>query len=153
MKEKTKKLILYIALCIITILILFLIIKINGNRLNNLEEKSFIGNYITEIKFNNIKDYLKENPDSIVYVSNSSEESSKNFEKKFKKVIVKYNLETELVYINIYNINNNNDIMYSNAPELLFYKDGIITDAISCDTLKTSDDIVNIFKERSVIGD
>lgn len=152
MKEKTKKLILYIALCVVTLSLLFLAIKINDNRLKELDKESTIGSYLTEVKYDNIKEYILENPNAIVYVSNSSEDSSKEFENTFKKVIKDYNLENDIVYINIYELNTNN-AFYNNAPEILFYKDGVVSDAISCDALETYKDIVKIFKERGVIGD
>ena len=152
MKEKTKKIILYILMCVITIGILFFAIRINKNRLEELDKQSKIGEYLTELNYYDVPEYLFENPNAIVYVSNSSEDSSKEFENTFKKVIKDYNLENDIVYINIYELNTNN-AFYNNAPEILFYKDGVVSDAISCDALETYKDIVKIFKERGVIGD
>lgn len=152
MKEQTKKNILLVFICIITLAILFISLKINYNRINNDLSDSNIKGYLTEINYEEISTHVIEQPKSIIYVSNSSDIKSKNFEKIFKNIIKKYNLENDIIYINI---NNKTivDPIYQNAPELIFYKDGKIYDMIDCSTLKTKNDIIKVLKERSVISD
>lgn len=152
MKEQTKKLILLIAVCFVTLMVLFIALKLNANRNYNLLSTSSIDKYLTEVKYDSISTHIIENSNAIIYVSNSSEESSKLFEKNFKKVIKKYNLENEIVYINI-NDTNIVDPLYQNAPQLIFYKNGAVEDIIDCITLKTYDNIVKELEERSVIND
>lgn len=152
MKEKTKRIILLIAICFVTLMVLFIALKLNENRNYNLLSTSSIDKYLTEIKYDNISTHIIENSNAIVYVSNSSEDSSKVFEKEFKKVIKKYNLENEIVYINI-NDTNLVDPIYQNAPQLIFYKNGATQDIIDCSTLKNYDSIVKELEERSVIND
>lgn len=152
MKEQTKKNILLVFICIITLAVLFISLKINYNRINNDLSDSNIKGYLTEINYEEISTHVIEQPKSIIYVSNSSDIKSKNFEKIFKNIIKKYNLENDIIYINI---NNKTivDPIYQNAPELIFYKDGKIYDMIDCSTLKTKNDIIKLLKERSVISD
>lgn len=152
MKEQTKKNILLVFICIITLAVLFISLKINYNRINNDLSDSNIKGYLTEINYEEISTHVIEQPKSIIYVSNSSDIKSKNFEKIFKNIIKKYNLENDIIYINI---NNKTivDPIYQNAPELIFYKDGKIYDMIDCSTLKTKNDIIKVLKERSVISD
>ncbi len=152
MKEQTKKNILLVFICIITLAVLFISLKINYNRINNDLSDSNIKGYLTEINYEEISTHVIEQPKSIIYVSNSSDIKSKNFEKIFKNIIKKYNLENDIIYINI---NNKTivDSIYQNAPELIFYKDGKIYDMIDCSTLKTKNDIIKVLKERSVISD
>lgn len=152
MKEETKRLILLIAVCFATLMVLFVALKLNANRNYNLLSTSSIDKYLTEVKYDSISTHIIENSNAIIYVSNSSEESSKLFEKNFKKVIKKYNLENEIVYINI-NDTNIVDPLYQNAPQLIFYKNGAVEDIIDCITLKTYDNIVKELEERSVIND
>ena len=152
MKEKTKKTILLIAICLVTLMVLFIALKLNENMKQELLSTSGMKNYLTEIKYEEIATHVVEQPNTIIYVSNSSDDSLYTFEKEFKTVIKKYNLENEIIYINI------NDFVivdpiYQNAPELVFYKDGQISDMIDCTTLKSSDEIINVLKERSVISD
>lgn len=152
MKEKTKKTILLIAICLVTLMVLFIALKLNENRKQDLLSTSGMKDYLTEIKYEEIATHVVEQPNTIIYVSNSSDDSLYTFEKEFKTVIKKYNLENEIIYINI-NDSVIVDPIYQNAPELVFYKDGQISDMIDCTTLKSSDEIINVLKERSVISD
>ncbi len=152
MKEYTKRLILLIVICIVTLAVLFVSLKINQNRKNNLLSTSTIGGFLTEIKYEEISTHVIEQPKTIIYVSNSSEDASTEFEENFKEVIKKYNLENEIIYINI----NNTviaDPIYQNAPELVFYQEGEISDIIDCTNLKNKKQIIKELKERSVISD
>ena len=152
MKEKTKKLILFIALCILTLFILFIALKINDNRKNNALASSKIHNYLTEVKYENINDYVSEETLSVIYVSNSSDEKTINFDKMLIPIIRKYNLNTQMVYININNTNLQ-DPFYQNSPELIYYKDGQIVDLIDASTFNNKDEVIKWLKERSVIVD
>lgn len=152
MKDQTKKLILLIVICFVTLMVLFIALKLNANRNYNLLSTSSIDKYLTEVRYDSISTHIIENSNAIIYVSNSSEESSKLFEKNFKKVIKKYNLENDIVYINI-NDTNIVDPLYQIAPQLIFYKNGAVEDIIDCITLKTYDNIVKELEERSVIND
>lgn len=152
MREKTKKNILFIVLCFTTLLILFLIIRLNTNRKINMLSNSVIKGYLSEIKYEEIQSYVKEQPNTIIYISNSSEDESIEFEKKLKYVIKTYNLENEIIYINI-NDTTIVDPVYQNAPVLVFYQNGEISDIMDCNILNTKEDIVNKLKERSVIND
>ena len=152
MKEKTKKTILLIAICLVTLMVLFIALKLNENMKQELLSTSGMKNYLTEIKYEEIATHVVEQPNTIIYVSNSSDDSLYTFEKEFKTVIKKYNLENQIIYINI-NDSVIVDPIYQNAPELVFYKDGQISDMIDCITLKSSDEIINVLKERSVISD
>ena len=152
LKEQTKKKILLAFICIITLVVLVVTLKIHENKENNLLSISKINNYLTEIKYEEIATHVVEQPNTIIYVSNSSKDESIKFENIFKEVIKKYNLENEIIYINI---NNTNivDPFYQYAPELIFYKDGEVSDMIDCSTLKSKKDIIKELKERSVISD
>lgn len=155
MKEQTKKMILLIAICTVTIGILVVALKLNQNREENLLSESKIKDYLTEIKYDEISNHVIEQPSSVIYVSNSSEDSTKkfeNFENIFIPVVKKYNLENEIIYININGITVV-DPFYQSAPELVFYTNGEVSDVIDVSTLKTKDDVIKVLKERSVIND
>lgn len=152
MKERTKKFILLVVICTVTLAVLFIALKLNENRKNDVLSASDIKGYLTEIKYEEISTNVIEQPETVIYVSNSSSDESRNFEKIFKKVIKKYNLENEIIYININNVTIV-DPIYQYAPELVFYEDGKISDIIDCTTLKDYKDIIRELKERSVIND
>ena len=152
MKEQTKKIILLVVICVVTLAALIVALKLHENKQNDLLSKSDISNYLTEINYEEIANHVVEQPSTIIYVSNSSEESTNNFDEIFIPVIKKYNLENDVIYINI---NNGTiiDPVYQYAPELVFYEQGEISDIIDCTTLKTSNDVIKELEERSVIGD
>lgn len=152
MKEKTKKLILYIVLCVATFLALFVAIRLNENRKLDSLSTSIIGENLTEIKYDGISTLLVENPNSVIYVSNSSESDSEDFEKIFANVIKQYNLENEIIYINIYEAKII-DPIYQDAPELIFYKEGVVSDIVDASTLKNKSSIIKILRERDIIND
>lgn len=152
MKEKNKKIILLITICTLTIVVLIFALKLNEKRLDELSKNSVIHEYLNEIKYEELSTYIIEEPNSIVYVSNSSDEKSKLFEKNFKEVIKKYNLENKIIYININGINTL-DPFYQNAPQMIFYKSGAVSDIVDCTTLTTNKKIIKMLDERSVIND
>ena len=92
MKEYTKKVLLLVVICVATLAVLVVALKLHENKMNNLLSESEIKNYLTEIKYEEIKSHVTEMPDRIIYVTNSSEEESKTFNKIFIPVIKKYNL-------------------------------------------------------------
>lgn len=152
MKEHTKRVILLVTICIFTLAVLVVALKLHDNRENNLLAKSDISNYLTEINYDEIENHVVEQPSSIIYVSNSSEETTQKFDEIFIPVIKKYNLENEIIYINI---NNTTlvDPFYQNAPELIFYSNAEIEDVIDVSTLNKSNEVEQILKERGIIGD
>ena len=152
MKEKNKKIVLFIVMCLFTLFALLVALKLYNNKKQNDLSVSKIDSYLTEIKYEEINSYVLEQPKIIIYVSNSSENTSLTSEKNFINVVKKHNLENDVIYINI-NGTNQVDPVYQNAPELVIYKDGTITDVINCDTLKSETDIVNSLTERGIIND
>lgn len=152
MKEQTKRVILLVVICVVTLSVLIIALKLHENKENNLLATSDISNYLTEINYDEIENHVIEQPSAIIYVSNSSEEKTIDFEKIFIPVIKEYNLENDIIYINI-NETTIADPFYQNAPELVFYKDGEVSDVLDVSTLTKSSEVEEIFKERSVIGD
>ncbi len=72
MKEKTKKLILCILLCVVTLVAVYSAIKLNENRIYNDSKSSYVSKVLLEIKYEDLNNYLMENSKSIIYVSNIS---------------------------------------------------------------------------------
>ncbi len=152
MKEQTKRVILLVVICVVTLSVLIIALKLHENKENNSLATSDISNYLTEINYDEIENHVIEQPSAIIYVSNSSEEKTIDFEKIFIPVIKEYNLENDIIYINI-NETTIADPFYQNAPELVFYKDGEVSDVLDVSTLTKSSEVEKILEERSVIGD
>lgn len=152
MTRRTKNIIILSVVCIVTLGVLFAALKINRNRLDNIKNKSYIDGYLTEIKYDSIDDFVVENPNAIIFVSNSDSKESSDFEKVFAKVIAKYNLENSVYYINIHNVNLV-DQFYQNAPEIIVYKDSNVSEVLDASTLKEEEAIIKVLKERSIINE
>ena len=152
MSQKTKNKILFGFICVLTIFILFIAIKINSNRINNLSNVSYIGNYLQEIKYKDLDNFIVENPDVVIYVSNSSDNDSISFEKRLVKVIRKYNLENNIYFINITDTNIV-DPIYENDLELVFYSDFKMSEIVDCNTLDTQNKLITALKERGLVND
>ena len=150
MKEKTRKLILYIIICIFTLFSLIVVLKINQNRINENLSKVNISDYLSGIKYDEISNYVTEQPVVVLYVTKGSNHES--FEKNFIKAIKKYNLENSILYIDIKD-QNIIDPIFENTPELVIYKDGRITDIVDCRTLNNNSSIINALSERGIIND
>ena len=54
-----------------------------------------------EITEKELSPYIAENPTTIIYMCTSANEKCRNYEKDFKKLIEKYELQDEFVYLNL----------------------------------------------------
>ena len=95
--------------------------------------------YMTVINYNELDNYVVENPDTIVYVSVLENEEIRVFEKQLKGKYKKHKIDNEILYMNItndildeeikkdmvnkYSLNNVN---ITNVPCVLVFEDGIL---------------------------
>ena len=112
--------------------------------------KSKISDYLSGISYSDISNYTTEQPRIVIYVTKGS--INNDFEKNFIRVIRKYNLENEIVYLDIED-KNIVDPIYENSPELVIYRDGKVTDMIDCTLLKNTSSIKKALLERGIIND
>ena len=95
--------------------------------------------YMTVINYNELDNYIVENPDTIVYVSVLEDENIREFEKKFKIKYKNNQINNELLYMNITDEVKNKDIRsemvskYSlnnlnitSVPCVLVFSDGLL---------------------------
>lgn len=150
MKDKTRNTILYIIICVITLLLLVITLKLNRDRINENLSKANISDYISGIRYDEISNYVTEQPAVVLYVTNGNKNES--FERMLIRAVKKHNLENEILYIDINN-QNINDPIFENNPEFVIYKDGIITDIIDCRLYNNSNEIIKSLIERGIIND
>lgn len=88
--------------------------------------------YMTVINYNELDNYVVENPDSIIYVSVLENEKIREFEKGLKNKYKNKEIDNEILYMNItddikkidvsrYEIN---DLNISDVPCVLLFEDG-----------------------------
>ena len=121
---------------------------------------------IPEISSQELDNFVLENPTTVLYLCTSDNMKCRNFEKDFKKYIIKESMENYIVYVNLTNINQvkfvkdfNNNYEYKtkltpNYPALIYFNDGKISDMIEGTnsnklTLSKAKDIIR----KNKIGD
>ena len=60
-----------------------------------------IGDTLLELNINEVEHYIQENPTAVVYLCRASDNNCRSFEKVFKKLINKKNLNNNIVYVNL----------------------------------------------------
>ena len=100
--------------------------------------------YMTVINYNELDNYIVENPNTIVYVSVLEDEKIREFEKEFKNKYKNKDIKNEVLYMNITDDINDKDIKnemvskYSinsldmtDVPSLLIFNDGELSSIYS----------------------
>lgn len=121
---------------------------------------------IPEISSQELDNFVLENPTTVLYLCTSDNMKCRNFEKDFKKYIIKESMENYIVYVNLTNINQvkfvkdfNNNYEYKtkltpNYPALIYFNDGKISDMIEgTNSNKLTLSKAKDFLEKNKIGD
>lgn len=131
MKEIPKKNYIYVVvLLVMTVLIVFSLSNIYVSKNKFVSEFYEYSNVITSDEFN---DFIFENPDSIIYISDKYDLSFAEFESELKNKIESLNIKNNFVYIDKESVNESfiNDleknhqvkIFYDEKPIVLFVVD------------------------------
>ena len=105
-----KKKVLFVLLCLITLLSCLYGLKWHKVYLENEKNKTIIVDYINEItasemshylQENPMSHYLQENPISLIYLCITNDKDCQNFEKIFSSYIKKEALNDKIVYLNV----------------------------------------------------
>ena len=143
-----KKNYLYLSLMIIFVVLLtFIIFDINDKYQNKRLETSYLDGYVTQISLNEINNVLSEpGSELFILVTETNNELIYKFESDLKKVIKKYDLRDNFIYIDYTNndrkINILNEKLGSNIkslPAIIYLKNGELIKSID-----SSDSILNV---------
>ena len=94
----------YFILGIILASSIFIVLYINKLYLSTKNNDNILNGFIKEIKIQEIDNYIIENPNFIIYLGYKNNDN-KLFEKKFKKLVTKYDLQKDIVFIDISQFN------------------------------------------------
>ena len=173
-QEQEQKRILknYIILTFILILVVGLTIYLcECYKVYDKEQKTIPvirGTLVSEITEVDLEPYLIENPSSVIYLCTASNEKCRSFEKDFKKIINKNNLQDTIVYLNLSNIEDQKEFvddfnskheckkgkLTTNYPAILMFDEGklkIILQGKNGEKLKMSK--VNDFIDINKLGE
>lgn len=86
---------------------------------------------ISEIQLDDLDNFIQENPDTIIYICDSTKKKTKAIEKKFRKIIVDNNITKYVVYLE-----KTDDVIKkydlgSDTPIFIAYQNGAITEILS----------------------
>ncbi len=169
-KEKNIPLKNYIILAVVLILSIILVIYFymwynayEESKLNTM----IMDKYLQVINYNELNNYLVENKDAVIYSSVLEDQKIRDFEKKFKNIIIKNSLNNDILYLDLteelkdknitkdiketYNINNQ-DI--ANTPSIMIFKDGNLYSIYNIkDNNYNINNLVDYLEEEDIIND
>ena len=137
----------YFILGIVLVSSIFIVLYINKLYLSTKNNDNILNGFIKEIKTQEIDNYIIENPNFIIYLGYKNNDN-KSFEKKFKKLVTKYDLQKDIVFIDINQFNDEDFNEFCNKyVGKLLNKDSSL---IIIDNQKVID-VLDITKENSDI--
>lgn len=163
MKNKLSKNYIILGLVlIVTIIIVSYFLKWYSTYQDSKLNTMILDEYLQVIRYNELQDYLVENKDTIIYISKLNNQEIRTFEKKFKNVIIKYNLNNSILYLNITDENTNNfkieNITKNNSikelPLLIIYRDGKIYNIYNIKENNYNINLlINYLKDEGIVDD
>ena len=144
----------YIVLVSIAIEVIVLSLVLRGmyiKKNGNIQYTSAVKEVVTEIKYDDLDNYLQENPTCVLYINNSKKQN-KNVQRDAKKIILDNSIQQYVVYIE-----RTNDIvkkydLNNNSPIFIAYQNGVLTEIFSKDGY-TAKEIESFFVRNKVIED
>lgn len=126
------------------------------------------GSVTAEITPNDLNEYLNENPNVLLYISDPTDEESRTLEKELKRIIKKRGLE--VVYVDIadtkdkeefyksfienFGLNSQKEICILDTPAFVILEDKQIVDIVARNGNKVdSDDIENLLDRNEIKGE
>lgn len=164
-KNYSKNYLILFILLIVTVLLTLYV----ANWYKTIEEynknNSVVLNVIKEIEVESLESFLLDNPEIILYISSTTDENIKIFDKEFKKIINKEDLNENIVYLNVnkdedafekiadnYFGENIKKLKDKKAPAIMFFKDGNVIDISFISKNSTKKDIYNFLERNETIN-
>lgn len=159
-KIPLKNYILLFVILLITIGIMLYLVKIYNSKKEYENTTNVRMNFLKEITADDFENYIKENPEIILYISNSDNKSFEELEKSLKKNLVKKEYVSDMIYLNAKNASSNfADILtnyyspslklitYSSIPNILLIQEGTITKVFYITDSTTKDDVIEFIEQ------
>lgn len=161
----------YYLLLLLSALTLFVVCYLANwyqERQDAMLNHSVISEVLSEVKEEELSNYLLDNPNVVVYFS-ATDEQIKSFEKELKKLILKYDLTNEVVFVNTALVAENRfyeeivnryfdqslknkNINLNYLPNMIFVKEGKVKDVlITYDTEISISEVEHFFHKNGVV--
>lgn len=165
-KIPTKNYVILLIIFLITFLLVYYLYRFYVVYSSYQKETPIIRDVLPEITDQELEHYIQESPSIVIYMCTASDDTCRNFEKSFKKLINKKNLSTYITYLNLSNadIDNftnkfNNSYQYkqkltNNYPALVVFEDDKVRDIIQ-NSKKEKINMTDVeqFLKRNKIGE
>lgn len=160
---------LLMLVAVLTVLILCYMVNWYQARQAYVIKNSSVTEIVSEVKKDELPNYLLDNPNVVVYFTSFQDENIKNFEKEFKQYILKYELANEIVVVdtdmiesedfytsfaNQYFTNElkNKNMNLNYMPNMIFVKDGKVSDIlVTYDTDITMKEVKYFLEKNEVV--
>ena len=152
--------IIMVFIIIVVISVCYYAIKIYHLQKKDQLNSSILGQYLNEIKINELNDYILENEYVILYICSSEIEKCRNFENNIENYIQKLNLRENMLYLNIKTVKNEyknnylskiktyiNDFDEEKIPQIVVYSQ---SNKVETKKIETFDDIKQILDKYEV---
>ena len=141
-KGKYKNYLILLPIIIITIILVFYLRA--WYRAYNTHQLTIpiISGYLNEVKYDELDNYILENPNFVLYMCTSNDISCREFESKFKKIIKRYSLKDIIIYLNL-----NDFINQENNYQLLIDGDLVLP------TYQEKEEFFNIYPTIAIFKD
>lgn len=106
--RKYKNYIILLVVSIFTVIACIYALKWHAVYKKELLNSTIITDYINELKSDELKIYVADNPYTIIYFGVKGNEDCRKFENKLKKYIVDHNLHDVMVYVNLDDLSTEN---------------------------------------------
>lgn len=161
-----KNYVILFMLAVITIIITLLLAnKYNKNLQYNLSENDNMS-FLSQIKIDEIDNYIMDNPESIIYMSSSDNTELDKVEEDLKKYIISNNYNKNIVYLNSYDLEESKfnefkekyfselikkNINLNIQPNIFVIKNGVVFNALyTNDSNDVNIDDIKIFLRNNI---
>lgn len=157
----------YITLALIMLITLLLALYwMTWYKTNQEYQKSHsvMTEFLFQIKQSELENYLLDNPNGLIYIASSKDEQIKSFERQLKKLILKYDLKDQFIYIDTNDVDEANlsqtitkkyisdnlkkkKVKFEFIPNLLLFEDGKMIDILNKNDRQLEIEDVTFFLE------
>lgn len=159
--------VIFLVLVIFTVALTFLFSHWY-NKVQDLNKKDTImSEFLVRVNEKEFENYIVENNNVMIYLASSKDEALNEFETELKDLIIEYGLETQMIFIDLENIedeflidlkneyfvDNIKNVNIGNYTNILIMENGKITSVLyNKETLVDISDVEEFFYARGVVG-
>lgn len=159
-----KNYIILVGTIIVTILLCLYITQWYKKAEESSIKEGVLAQELPQVTIEEFQNYVTENPNTILYVSISTDEKIKRFEKKIYEFIIDENIRNHFIYIDASKLDINTfaetlkeksnikKATYTNIPNIYIFKDGKIEDMLYTNTVTLhSKEAIQFIKKQDIV--